>query len=77
MREARVTEEATQIPGMPKDRHIGDGVYVSFDGYQLWLAANDHRNRVIALDPSVLAELIRFAQQINRASGTRHFPVPE
>lgn len=46
---------------MPKDdpTYIGDGVYVSDDGYQLWLAANDHRNLVIALDPTVCLQLIR------------------
>lgn len=33
-----------------KDEHLGDGVYMADDGYQLWLAANDHRNRLIALD---------------------------
>ena len=30
--------------------YIGDGVYVSTDGYQIWLAVNNHENKVIALD---------------------------
>ena len=38
--------------------HLGDGVYLSFDGYQLWLAANHHENRVIALEPGVFKNLI-------------------
>lgn len=38
--------------------YLGDGVYLSFDGYQLWLAANHHENRVIALEPGVFKNLI-------------------
>lgn len=49
---------------MTKHRYLGDGVYVSFDGYQLWLAANHHENRVIALEPAVLLGLIKYAQEI-------------
>ena len=37
-----------------KDVYLGDGVYASFDGYQIWLAVNDHNNKVIALEPQVL-----------------------
>ena len=36
-----------------KDAYLGDGVYASFDGYQIWLAASDHYNKVIALEPPV------------------------
>lgn len=44
---------------MYKDsRHIGDGVYVSDDDYQLWLAVNHHTNHVIALEPGVCLRLI-------------------
>ena len=38
--------------------HIGDGVYLSHDGGQYWLAANDHRNKVIALEPAVVVSLL-------------------
>lgn len=41
-------------------RYLGDGVYASFDGYQIWLAANHHENQVIALEPLVLAALIKY-----------------
>jgi len=40
--------------------HLGDGVYASFDGYQIWLAANDHRNKVVALEPQVVMALIEW-----------------
>lgn len=39
--------------------YIGDGVYLSFDGYQYWLAVGDHNNKVVALEPSVWFELKR------------------
>lgn len=47
-----------------KNEYLGDGVYASFDGYQIWLAANHHENRVIALEPAVLMLLINYAQRI-------------
>jgi sulfur transfer complex TusBCD TusB component (DsrH family) len=47
-----------------EDAYLGDGVYVSFDGYQIWLAADDHRNKVVALEPDVMARLIAYWQQI-------------
>ena len=30
-----------------EDRYLGDGVYASFDGYQVWLAANHHDEKNI------------------------------
>lgn len=44
------------------DSYLGDGVYVSFDGYQLWLAANHHENKVIALEPSVYEALTNYVR---------------
>lgn len=35
---------------MDNDMYIGDGVYLSNDGYQLWLAVGNHQNKVVALD---------------------------
>jgi len=46
------------------DKYLGDGVYASFDGFQIWLAANDHNNKVIAIEPAVMTELIRYALQM-------------
>lgn len=47
-------------PGEPwPDMHLGDGAYLSHDGWHIWLAANHHRNKVIALEPMVFAALIR------------------
>lgn len=42
------------------NRYIGDGVYASFDGYQIWLAVNHHENKVVALDPHVAAAFFEY-----------------
>jgi hypothetical protein len=44
--------------------YLGDGCYASFDGYHVWLAVNDHKNLVVALEPEVLAALDRYAARI-------------
>lgn len=49
---------------LPAPRYLGDGAYASFDGYQIWLAANDHRNLVIALEPAVWHNLLGYAKSI-------------
>lgn len=46
------------------DRYLGDGVYASFDGYQIWLAANDPGNKVIALEPEVYQALVAYAEKL-------------
>lgn len=38
--------------------YFGDGVYLSHDDYQFWLAVNDHENYVVALEPAVAQLLI-------------------
>jgi len=38
--------------------YLGDGAYLTCDDYQLWLARDDHRNRVIALEYEVFFNLI-------------------
>lgn len=47
-----------------KQVYLGDGVYVSFDGYQIWLAVNDHNNKVVALDPNVLKNLSNYIENL-------------
>ena len=47
-----------------KDAYLGDGVYASFDGYQIWLAANHQENKVVALEPNVISMLIKYIEQI-------------
>lgn len=42
--------------------YIGDGVYLSDDGWQLWLAVGHHENRVVALDPGVFERLVTIGR---------------
>lgn len=47
---------------MDSETYIGDGVYASFDGYQIWLRAErDGSNHRIALDPDVYHRLVDYA----------------
>lgn len=50
-------KEKTDTQSIISSVYIGDGVYLSFDGYQLWLAVNHHMNNVVALEPQVFNEL--------------------
>ncbi len=45
-------------------RYLGDGAYASYDGYQFWLAANDHRNKLVALEPTVLILLLEYVRDV-------------
>ena len=42
--------------------HLGDGVYAGYDGYGIWLHANDHKAPTdrIYLEPEVFEALVRF-----------------
>jgi hypothetical protein len=44
--------------------YLGDGVYASFDGFQIWLAANHHENKVVALEPQVFKRLCEYAKML-------------
>lgn len=58
---------------MPQDErknhdYIGDGVYAEFDGYGIWLRANDHRDHLctdkIYIEPDVLESLNQFYRRV-------------
>ena len=60
----------TDMPEILTPEHseyLGDGVYASFDGYQMWLAANDHKNKVVALEPDVLSRLLEYHSRLVKA----------
>lgn len=46
------------------DQHLGDGVYVSHDSYQLWLAANHHENRTVAMGERELQGVVDYARRM-------------
>lgn len=63
------TEEAK--PMVDHKQYLGDGVYVSHDGYQLWLHVGAHNNPpLVALEPQVLAALNEYARQIARGDAS-------
>ena len=49
---------------MYDEEYLGDGVYASFDGYQVWLAVNDYENKVVALEPNVLMRLVTYNMRV-------------
>ena len=57
------------MSGHTNQQYLGDGVYASFDGFQVWLAANHHTNIVIALEPHVISNLIAYAKLVFAQQG--------
>lgn len=54
-------------PKRPADReYLGDGLFVSFDGFQFSLAASDglHDTATVYLEPSVLNNFFVYAQRV-------------
>lgn len=53
-----------QIERLQMQEHIGDGVYVQYDGYSVIIRVNDHRSPpAVTLEPNVLIALTRFMEQ--------------
>lgn len=46
-------------------RYLGDGVYASFDGYQVWLRVDGACS--IALEPAVWAQLVAYVDALKAA----------
>jgi len=45
--------------------YLGDGVYASFDGYQVWLHVGRHDSPpVVALEPAVLRALVEYDKRM-------------
>ena len=49
-----------------EDEYLGDGVYASFDGHQIWLdtRASAHSDNKIALDSEVFFKLMAYQKKI-------------
>jgi hypothetical protein len=50
------------------ETYLGDAVYASFDGYQIWLRTGDGNDQRIALDPDVYSALTRYVQALKRGA---------
>jgi hypothetical protein len=49
--------------------YLGDGVYASFDGYQIWLRVNDSDSEpLVALEAAVMHSLIGYAIKMRLVS---------
>jgi len=48
--------------------HLGDGVYAIYDGFGIWLHANDHENPTdkVYLEPDILEKLNEFFERVNK-----------
>lgn len=47
-------------------QYLGDAVYASFDGYQVWLRTGDGSNNQIALEPAVMHRLFEYVEDLKR-----------
>ena len=45
--------------------HLGDGAYAAYDGFYVWLGANHHTSRLVALEPLAFLALLRYAANIH------------
>lgn len=50
------------------ETYLGDAVYASFDGYQIWLRTGDGNNQRIALEPPVFRALVEYAERLHSQS---------
>ena len=48
--------------------HLGDGVYIRWDGYDYHLAVNHHNNEVIVLEPLVIKNLTSFIDKVKEGN---------
>ena len=49
-----------------ENKYLGDGLYVSFDGYQVAIAVNHHENKVAYLDNTVMDNLVEYIKEIKK-----------
>lgn len=54
----------TNILDPDHNEYLNDGVYVSYDGYQIWLAVDNHANKVVALDSDTYAALKAYVERL-------------
>lgn len=63
---------------MSDETYLGDAVYASFDGYQIWLRTGDGNDNRIALEPAVYAALLKFVDDLKAKNAPRvHQPSAE
>ena len=68
--------DAHIIRGETHREYLGDAVYASFDGYQIWLRTGDGNDNRIALEPPVINALFECVQKL-KADAERQFSTGE
>lgn len=59
------TASMSSNPSIVPDEYLGDGVYVRFDGYHIWLDLRDQDPTIeIALDYEVIKDLGVFIEKV-------------
>jgi hypothetical protein len=54
-----------RVEGETLHTYLGDGVYASFDGYQIWLRADRFGiEQAVAVEPEVMAQLVIYAAKV-------------
>lgn len=62
-----MTEDVSPKPSFPK-RHLGDGVYVSHDGYHIILSLDGQDPNIrIALEPGLLQKIVEYEKEVIQA----------
>jgi hypothetical protein len=56
-------------------QYLGDAVYASFDGYQIWLTTGDGNDQRIALEPDVFRALIAYEKRLRDEISARNAEV--
>jgi hypothetical protein len=51
---------------MSRQKYLGDGIYVDFDGYQISISVNNHSNMVAFLDPQVVHNFKEYIKEIEK-----------
>jgi hypothetical protein len=48
-----------------RETYLGDGLYASYDGFAMTLRApRPNRDHITVLEPTVMAEFLRFAERV-------------
>lgn len=54
-----------------RGRHLGDGVYASFDGFHIVLSLYHHNNTAVALEPRVFSGLVQYKDELEQYYGKK------
>ena len=58
--------------GVPNEVYIGDGVYVTYDGWQIWLrTTREEGDHQIALEPETYTALVQFVERLKEKAKER------